>query len=593
MINDNSSNADTKIPILKILNFPKGGTEEKKQDDNQLNNKQEDYPPISPRKRKIKRPMKREVRNIIDDKYEFFPSLLLGKGEYGDVCICCDLLDSTKHYAIKFENSFLANKLKLEKEILDLMVGVEGFPTVIGNGSFKSKNYLVLERLGPNLKDLFQYCYSHFSLQTILLIGIQILTRLHDFHYKSGFIHGDVKPDNFVIGLKTTNLIHMIDFGSSKPFRIFNNQSAKIEHIPYKDNIKAPNSNKFVSINTHMGIEQSRRDDLESLGYMLIYFANNSLPWEGGSKSNKEDKSFKMLEKKTTIPVEVYCKDLPIEFCVYMNYVRNLRFNEKPDYNYLKTLFAELLFTYYIEKFYLDWGIQRPKEIPSNLRMDKELDNKTIGLVLEEKKIKSSNMKHHLLKNKDNSLIESEEDKSKDLKQESLISSSAKESDSQQLSFVSKIMKNKQKVNEYNNNNKEFIKEINDDSDNSSQTESNQTEQNSFFNDEDFVSMFKEVVVSKHNSNTHSKNENSNNSSGVYKVNSFKRKTESSATYTSNSNSIGPLIDEPILKSNLSLKSMSSNKSNEKAPIRGTIGKQKKQFKKINEVEEEPISNRK
>ena len=200
-------------------------------------------------------------------------------------------------------------------------------------GSNKTSNYLMMDRLGPSLGELFKYCNNHFSLQTILLIGIQALTRLQDLHSKSSFIIGDVTPSNFLIGTSQTNLIYFVDFGCAKPFRFFNETASKIEHTAYKDNNVSPTGsiNIFSSINQHMNIETSRGDDLESLGYMLIYFSNKGLPWENNTSTSntaitEEENNNKILEKKMSIPVEEYCKELPIDFFIYMNYVYSLRF---------------------------------------------------------------------------------------------------------------------------------------------------------------------------------------------------------------------------------------------------------------------------
>ena len=464
-------------------------------------------------KRTTKKHTKKEMNNIIDDKFEFFPHIPLGNGAFSTVFASRDLTDTNKLYAIKFENSLLSNKLKLEKDIYDIMYGAEGFPIVYTYGTTKTSNYLVMDRLGPSLKELFGYCNFHFSLQTICLIAIQALTRIHDLHFKSGYIYNDIKPDNFLIGLNQTNMIYLIDMGNAKPFRIYNFTTNKVEHIPYKDNISPiTNITRFSSINHQMGIETSRRDDLESLGYMLIYFANGSLPWKGGSKSNSEDKFNQMLEKKMSIPIEVYCKELPIEFSIYMSYVQNLRFNEKPDYNYLKNLFAKLLFGSYIKKFFFDWNIAQPKEVPSNLRVNKELDNKYLFKKIKEKKKEKKVTSNAVIKmikiGNDNT---EEDDSSKQKEEYESSDKENKESEEEEESASSISSSN---VNNNQSNNVEMIKENDEEklkdsseliSDNnndrlnteenkdSDESHSDKTEHNSTFNDEDFLSMFTDL----------------------------------------------------------------------------------------------------
>ena len=466
-------------------------------------------------KRTTKKHTKKEMNNIIDDKFEFFPHITLGNGAFSAVFASRDLTDTNKLYAIKFENSLLSNKLKLEKDIYDIMYGAEGFPIVYTYGTTKTSNYLVMDRLGPSLKELFGYCNFHFSLQTICLIAIQALTRIHDLHFKSGYIYNDIKPDNFLIGLNQTNMIYLIDMGNAKPFRIYNFTTNKVEHIPYKDNISPiTNITRFSSINHQMGIETSRRDDLESLGYMLIYFANGSLPWKGGSKSNSEDKFNQMLEKKMSIPIEVYCKDLPIEFSIYMSYVQNLRFNEKPDYNYLKNLFAKLLFGSYIEKFFFDWNISQPKEVPSNLRVNKELDNKYLFKKIKEKKKEKKITSNAVIKmikiGNDNT---EEDDSSKQKEEYESSDRENKESEEEEESGSSISSSNVNNNNESNDvqmikendeeklqdsselisdNNERLNTEENKDKD-SDESHSDKTEHNSTFNDEDFLSMFTDL----------------------------------------------------------------------------------------------------
>ena len=447
-------------------------------------------------------------RLVLDDKFEYYPELLIARGLNGNIYAGRDISNPSMNYAIKFENSLLSNKLKLEKEIYEVMYGIEGFPTCHGIGSNKTSNYLVMDRLGPSLGELFKYCNNHFSLQTILLIGIQALTRLQDLHSKSGFIIGDVTPSNFLIGTSQTNLIYLVDFGCAKPFRFFNETTSKIEHIAYKDNNVSSNGtiNIFSSINQHMNIETSRRDDLESLGYMLIYFANKGLPWENNTSTSntaitEEENNNKILEKKMSIPVEVYCKELPIEFSIYMNYVYSLRFGEKPDYNYLKSLLARLLFSYYIAKFYFDWNLLQPKEVPANLRINKEIDNKYLFKSDSDNKDGAlslvSSVNHHHNRHNDDSNEEDEEEEDE-------------ESDEDDKSSNDNGSKGKEEMcNDNNNNNKHngdeessvlisssnihnSNAERNEDSDDDDDG-TNKTEQNSFFNDEEFLEMFTEI----------------------------------------------------------------------------------------------------
>lgn len=137
---------------------------------------------------------------------------------------------------------------------------------------------------------------------------------------------------------KRANQVHIIDFGLAKKYR----DPRTHIHIPYRENKNLTGTARYASINTHLGIEQSRRDDIESLGYVLMYFLRGSLPWQGLKAATKKQKYEKISEKKMSTPVEILCKGFPIEFVTYFQYCRSLRFDDKPDYSYLRKLLRDL-----------------------------------------------------------------------------------------------------------------------------------------------------------------------------------------------------------------------------------------------------------
>ncbi len=140
-----------------------------------------------------------------------------------------------------------------------------------------------------------------------------------EFVHSRSFIHRDIKPDNFLMGLgKKANQVHIIDFGLAKKYR----DPKSHLHIPYRENKNLTGTARYASINTHLGIEQSRRDDMESLGYVLMYFLRGSLPWQGLKAATKRQKYEKISEKKMATPVEVLCKGFPLEFVTYFQYCR-------------------------------------------------------------------------------------------------------------------------------------------------------------------------------------------------------------------------------------------------------------------------------
>ena len=189
------------------------------------------------------------------------------------------------------------------------------------------------------------------------MLADQMLARLEFIHSKN-FIHRDMKPDNFLIGLsKKSNIVHIIDFGLAKKF----NDPKTNAHIPYKDGKSLTGTARYASINTHLGIEQSRRDDLEGLGYVLLYLLKGSLPWQGLPARSKKEKYTKILQVKTDTSVDVLCRGHPNEFMIYLNYCRNLGFEDKPDYSYLRRMFKELFSREEYDYDYLySWVLKGP-----------------------------------------------------------------------------------------------------------------------------------------------------------------------------------------------------------------------------------------
>ena len=298
-----------------------------------------------------------EKKIIFGNRFEINASRLIGKGSFGEIYIAQDIENNYQYCALKIENRTKNYFLKIERNVMELTKNSIGFPQLITFNSQGESNYLAMNLLGPNLYDLFDVCDGHFTMQTTLLIGIQMLSRIQELHSKN-YLHRDIKPENFLIGIGYhSNTIYIIDFGLSKKYK-----DSKMNHLPYREHRPLTGTTRYASINNHLGIEQSRRDDLESIGYVLIYFIKKRLPWQGTLGSTKQSKYNKILEKKLMIPVELLCKDLPMEFTIYMKYVKSLRFDERPDYDFLKGLFIELLCSLYTEKFYYDWTLRYPDD---------------------------------------------------------------------------------------------------------------------------------------------------------------------------------------------------------------------------------------
>ncbi|KAG4189296.1 hypothetical protein ERO13_A08G217500v2 [Gossypium hirsutum] len=246
-----------------------------------------------------------------------------------------------------------------------LLQGGTGIPQLKWFGVEGDYNVMVIELLGPSLEDLYNYCNRKLSLKSVLMLADQLINRV-EFMHSRGFLHRDIKPDNFLMGLgRKANQVYIIDYGLAKKYRDL--QSHK--HIPYRENKNLTGTARYASVNTHLGVEQSRRDDLESLGYVLMYFLRGSLPWQGLKAGTKKQKYDKISEKKMVTPVEVLCKSYPSEFVSYFHYCRSLRFEDKPDYSYLKRLFRELFIREgYQFDFVYDWTILKYPQLTGSSR---------------------------------------------------------------------------------------------------------------------------------------------------------------------------------------------------------------------------------
>ena len=267
----------------------------------------------------------------------------LGEGSFGQVYEGFDLKERIP-VAVKLAEEERSKNLRHEAKMFERLNLDNnrkfGVPYLKWSGIQDGYYFLVMDKLGKSLSDLLSRSNKkHFSLKTVCLLGIQGIYLLKYIH-SLGLIHRDMKPNNFLMGKgRYKDRLYLIDFGLSKEY--IDPKTKK--HIDYIEHKNLTGTARYVSINTHLGIEQSRRDDLESLGYVLIHLAKGSLPWQG-IKVEEKALRYKLIgDAKQKTKLQELCLGLPAEFSSYIRYCRDLGFTERPDYEFLKSLFVKML----------------------------------------------------------------------------------------------------------------------------------------------------------------------------------------------------------------------------------------------------------
>ena len=276
------------------------------------------------------------INQIFFEKYKVIRKI--GQGSFGRIYSCQDIT-TNELYAMKVEeNSFQNNVLETESKYLTYLKGF-GIPEIKFFGHSEKYHILIETLLDKSLENLFSESHGNFNLKDISMIGIQVLDRLEYIHNKN-IIHRDIKPDNFVIGKNDNKkIIYIIDFGLAKKYR----NSQTLEHIPFRMTKRLTGTARYASVNALKGGEQSRKDDLESLAYMILYFLRGSLPWMGVAGITKGDKYKKIYYLKKNIGADKLFEDLPDEFKEFYLYVKKLEFEQDPDYNYCRKLFLNVI----------------------------------------------------------------------------------------------------------------------------------------------------------------------------------------------------------------------------------------------------------
>ena len=283
----------------------------------------------------IQKPGLQLLNTVFFNKYRLVEKL--GEGTFGMIFKC----ESTDGLcAFKFEKKRYGRRslLKAESEVMMELKGF-GIPKIISYIENDDYNIMIMELLGKSLEVLAQqYADEKLSLKTCCMLGIEmlkILKKVHDNH----FIHRDIKPDNFAIGYSDQSQLYLIDFGLAKQYR----NAKTLQQKPMQKNKKLTGTARYASINALRGYDQSRRDDLESIGYVLAYLLRGNLPWQGIVVKTKEEKYAKILYRKQSITSEQLFFGFPNELCTYINYCKNLGYEEEPKYDYLTDLFKNII----------------------------------------------------------------------------------------------------------------------------------------------------------------------------------------------------------------------------------------------------------
>ncbi len=304
----------------------------------------------------------------------------IGSGSFGDIYLAVNT-GSGEEVAVKMESQRTKHpQLLYESKVYRILAGGVGVPRVRWFGQHeKHYNVMILDLLGPSLEDLFNYCGRRFTMKTVLMLADQMIARIEYVHNKN-FIHRDVKPDNFLMGIGPHgSKLFIVDFGLAKKYKDLRTK----QHIPYRDDKSLTGTARYASVNAHLGVEQSRRDDLESIGYVMVYFLRGSLPWQGLRADNKKQKYDKISERKLITDIGTLCQGFPSEFAMYLNYCRSLRFDEPPDYMYLRQLFRILGRTLnYTCDYVFDWTVLRQKASPRSSGIVAHTGNTAVPHVL-------------------------------------------------------------------------------------------------------------------------------------------------------------------------------------------------------------------
>jgi len=288
------------------------------------------------------------IGRVFFNKYRLIKKL--GEGSFGAIY---SARSEHNFYAIKLENKNKGqNLLENEAYIMSYLHG-KRIPFIKSFGYSREYNVLIMELMGKSLEDIFESLpIKKMTVNCVGKLGLQMIEILEYIHNKH-IIHRDIKPDNFVMGKKEkSKYLYLLDFGLAKKYR----SSTTLKHYPMIKKKNLTGTARYASINALNGLTQSRRDDLEAVGYVMLYFLRGKLPWQGLHVKNKEDRYHRIMEIKIETTPSELCKGFPKEFEEYINYTRNLEYEQDPDYDYLRNLFLTVLKNYKYEfDYFYDW----------------------------------------------------------------------------------------------------------------------------------------------------------------------------------------------------------------------------------------------
>lgn len=280
---------------------------------------------------------------VVGKHFKVYKNKALGEGSFGTVYLGEDTINN-KFVAVKTEKKNANhNLLRTESNIIKYVNTQKNNEPVISNYWFGTDNdlhYFVTDLLGPSLESLLDKCGGRFSLKTTLMIAEQIVSRIKFYHDRN-IIHRDIKPENFLVDFNIPHMnIYIIDFGLAKKYR----KSSTKEHIPFKTDKPHVGTLRYMSTYTHEHYEQSRRDDMISIGYMLLYFLNGRLPWQGIIEKDKKKKYARIHQLKKAYTIDeltsnLHTKTAADTFKKYFEYVYSLKFEDEINYNFIIKLF--------------------------------------------------------------------------------------------------------------------------------------------------------------------------------------------------------------------------------------------------------------